>query len=206
MSSTSQSFQMSRKKVEASLKAYGLQNRQRTLLNSFRRHRHSQFFHHHLQVLPGFFLLPRIAQQKRGMISDGELGAAEIEPASPKLGHGCVNRQKRFCRHRAQSHDCFGFDGRDLPHQKWRASLALIPLRRTVSRWATLDDVRNINIFPPQAHGLNHVVEQLSGAPDEGLTLLVFIRARSLADEHQISFWIADSEDDLLASLLAQAA
>src|SRR5579863_6791039 len=140
------------------------------------------------------------------MIRYRKLRAAEIEPASAKLGHGCVDGQKRFCRHRAQGHDCFGLDGRDLPHEKWRASLALIALRRAVSRWTALDDVRNVNIFPPQAHGLNHVVKQLSGAADKGFALLVFIGARSLADEHQIRFRIADSEDYLLASLFAQAA
>ena len=41
----------------------------------------------------------------------------------------------------------------------------------------------------------------MPGASDEGFALFVFICSRAFAHEHQVSFRIADSEDDLLASL-----
>ena len=50
------------------------------------------------------------------------------------------------------------------------------------------------------------LLSKLSGTAYEGLALHVFIRARSLADEHQLRAGIAHAEDDLLAALLVQAA
>ena len=140
------------------------------------------------------------------MIGHGELGATEVVPASAQFRHGSIDRQQRLGRDRAQRHDRLRLDGRDLPHQKGRAGFALVALRRAVSRRPALDDVRDIHIFAPQAHGLDHVVEQLSGAAHEGLALLVFVSARSLADEHQLRLRIAHAEDDLLASLFVQTA
>src|SRR5271169_6783824 len=107
------------------------------------------------------------------MISNRKLGTAEIEPAPAKLGHGRVDRQKRFRRYRAQRHDRLRLDRRNLPHQKRRASFALIPLRRTVSWRAALDNIRDVNVFAPYAHSLDHVVEQLSGSSYERFALLV---------------------------------
>ena len=114
--------------------------------------------------------------------------------------------EQRLCRHRAQRDNYLRLDSRDLPHQKRRAGLALIALRRAVSRRTALDDVRNVNILTPQAHGLDHVIEQLPGAAHEGLALLVFVCARSFTNEHQLSFRVADPEDDLFASLFVQTA
>ena len=99
-----------------------------------------------------------------------------------------------------------GLIGSDLPHQKWRAGLAFVALRRAVPRRPALDDVRDVDFFAPQAHGFDHVVEQLSGAADERFALLVFVGARRFADEHQLGMRIAHAEDNLLAPLLGQAA
>ena len=46
----------------------------------------------------------------------------------------------------------------------------------------------------------------MSGAADEWLALLIFVGARCFADEHQLRPWIAHTENNLLASLLGQAA
>ena len=69
----------------------------------------AQVPHDHLQIFPGFAFLARIAEEKRGMIGDGELGSMpgwiaararghEIVKAAAKLGHGCVESQQIFCR------------------------------------------------------------------------------------------------------------
>ncbi len=138
------------------------------------------------------------------MISHGKLGTAKIKPASAKFRHRRVDRQQCFCGDRPQRDYRFRFDGCDLPHQKWRASLALITLRRAVSRRTALDNVCNVNIFPTQAHRLDHVIEQLTGTAHEWLALHIFIRSRSFSDKHEISFRIAHAEHDLLAPLFMQ--
>ena len=96
----------------------------------------------------------------------------------------------------------FGLIYRDLPHEKWRAGLAFVALRRAISRRPAFHDVRNVNVFAANAHGFDHVVEQLAGATDEGFALDVFVGAGAFADEHQVGAWVAYAEDDLLAALL----
>ena len=94
----------------------------------------------------------------------------------------------------------------NLAHEKWRAGVALIAFGRAIAGRAAFHDVRDVDLFAAQSHGLDHVVEQLSGAPDERLSLRIFIRARAFADEHQVRMRIADAEDDLLAPLLVKLA
>ena len=69
-----------------------------------------------------------------------------------------------------------------------------------------LHDVRDIDIFAADAHGFDHVVQQLAGAAHEGLALRVFVGTRAFAHEHQVGIWITHAEDDLLASLFVQLA
>ena len=77
---------------------------------------------------------------------------------------------------------------------------------RAVARRAALDDVGDVNVGPLQAHRLDHLVQQLPGAADEGFALLVFVGAGAFADEHQLSARVADAEHDLLAPVLVQLA
>src|SRR6185312_17043411 len=76
----------------------------------------------------------------------------------------------------------------------------------TVSRRTAFDDVGDVNVFPANAHGGDHVVQQLTGAPDKGLSLLIFVRSGGFANEHEIGSRIACAEDNLLSSLLVQHA
>ena len=62
----------------------------------------------------------------------------------------------------------------------------LVLLRRTISRRAAFDHVRDINLFALHADKLNHLVEELAGAADERQPLFVFIRAGAFADEQQL--------------------
>ena len=50
-----------------------------------------------------------------------------------------------------------------------------------------------------QAGRLNDFRKQLSSLADERLALLVFIRARRLADEHELRVNAADAEHDVFA-------
>ena len=119
---------------------------------------------------------------------------------------GCVDGKQIFRRHRAQRDNDLGLDHGDLPHEKWRTGFTLVALRRAVARRTALDYVRDINIFAPQAHRFDHVVEQLAGAADERFALRIFVGARTFAHEHQLRPRIAHSKDDLFAPLFVQFA
>src|SRR6185437_8485738 len=140
------------------------------------------------------------------MVSDRELGTSEIIPMSAKLRHGRVDGQQSFRGHGAQRNNGFRIYHGDLTHQERRAGLALIALRLAISRRAAFDDVSDVNLFPAQAHGFDHVGEQLSGAAYEWLALHVFVSPRSFTDKHEICIRLAHVKDDLLAALLVQLA
>ena len=130
----------------------------------------------------------------------------EVVKATAQLHHRCIHRQQRLRRHRSERHDHLRLDHRDLPHQKRRAGLALLALRRAIARRAALHDVRDVDLLARDPHRFDHVVEQLPGAPHEGLALRVFIGARPLADEHQLGGWIAHAKHNLLPPLLMKRA
>ena len=130
----------------------------------------------------------------------------EVVEAPAQFGHWCVDGEQILRRDRTQSDDDFRLDDRDLPHQKRQAGVTFIALRSAVSRRTALNDVGNVDVFAADAHRFDHVVEQLTGTTDKGLALQVFISARAFPDEHEFRTRIADSEDDLLASLLMELA
>ncbi len=82
----------------------------------------------------------------------------------------------------------------------------LVALRRAIAGRTAFHDVGDVDILAANAHGFDHVVEQLSGAAHEGLALRVFVGAGAFAHEHQVGARIAHAEDDLLAALLVQFA
>src|SRR5207245_690556 len=77
---------------------------------------------------------------------------------------------------------------------------------RAIFRRAALDDVTDVNVFALQAHGFDHLREELSGAPDKGKALGIFIRARSLSDKNKLGFGISVAENDGVAMLMKLAA
>src|SRR5262249_37549341 len=94
----------------------------------------------------------------------------------------------------------------NLPHKKRRACVAFIALGLAVLRWTAFDDVGNVDIFAPDAHRLDHVVQQLSGSAHKGFALLIFIGTGTFADKHEFGAWIANPKDDLLAPQSAEFA
>ena len=75
-----------------------------------------------------------------------------------------------------------------------------------IARRAALDDVGDVHVLARQADRLDDLGQQLAGAADERLALLVLVRARRLADEHQVGVRVADAEHDLLAAQRVQLA
>src|SRR5215469_7006535 len=164
----------------------------------------AQFFHDHLKVFPGLFLLARIAQQESRVIGYGKLGSAEVVPAAAQLGHGRIDGEQRLGSHSAEGHDCLGLDDLDLAKQVGRAGFAFFALGGAIARGTALDDVGDVNVLAAESHRLDHVIQQLSGATDEWLALYVFVGTGSFADEHQISARIANAKDNLFAALFMQ--
>ena len=72
----------------------------------------------------------------------------------------------------------------DLPREEWRAGLDLLRRRRAVAGRAPIDGVGDVDMLLGEPDRRQHAVEQLPGAPDEGLAAEVFVAARRLADQH----------------------
>ena len=97
-------------------------------------------------------------------------------------------------------------DGRDLAVEERRAGFHLVALGLAILGRTALHHVRDVDVLALHAHRLDHLVEQLSGAPNEGLALGVFVRSRAFAHDHQLGAGIAYAEDDVLPSLVQDAA
>ncbi len=73
-------------------------------------------------------------------------------------------------------------------------------------RRTAFDHVGDIDFFAFEAHGRDHVVEQLAGATYKRQSLRIFIRAWAFTYKHQSCVGIAVGEDDLVAALVECAA
>src|SRR5690349_10050240 len=73
-----------------------------------------------------------------------------------------------------------------------------IPVRLPRRVRTTLQNVTNINLLSFEPHRLNDLREQLSSATDERFTLDIFVRAWSLADEHELRVNTSDTEHHIL--------
>ena len=62
-----------------------------------------------------------------------------------------------------------------------------------------LQDVGDVNCLALKTHGLDDLRQELPGLAHERFALLIFIRARSFADKHDLGIDVADTEYDVLA-------
>src|SRR5215813_12788584 len=79
--------------------------------------------------------------------------------------------------------------------------LDLVRGRVAVPPRAALEHVGDVDVGALEPDPGEQLVGQLSGLPDERVTLFVLVAARRLADEHQVGGLVADAEDDLRAAL-----
>ena len=101
----------------------------------------------------------------------------------------------------AQRRDHLRLDQLDLAEEVRLARLDLVLLRVAVAGRTALEDVRDVDVLPPQLDAREQPVEQLPRLADEGDALLVLVEARRFADEHQVRARIAGAEDDLRPAL-----
>ncbi len=78
--------------------------------------------------------------------------------------------------------------------------------RRAVAGRAAAVDVADEHVVALEPDGLDDLVEELSGAADEGSSARVLVGARRLADEHQARVRLALGVDDGVAPLVERAA
>ena len=70
-----------------------------------------------------------------------------------------------------------------------------------VLRWPALDDVADVGVaIAVDAHALEHAIQQLAGAAHKGLSLLILLSTRTLADDHQARLGISAADHDLAAA------
>ena len=113
---------------------------------------------------------------------------------------------KRLRGAASEADDHFGLDGRELAQQKRHAGGDFVFFRRAIFRRAALHHVGDVDVVALQAHGLDHLRQQLSGAADKGNALHVFVVPGPFADEDQLGVRIAHAEDDLVAVAVQLAA
>jgi len=129
------------------------------------------------------------------MIGDDQFGMESMVYTASEAAERRLGSEQIGCRGRSEGDDDFGLDDLNLLKEKRLAGVGFDWLRHTVLGWAAFHYIRDIDLFALEAHGGDHVVEQLAASADEGQTLCVFIRARTLTDEHEPRVGIAVSED-----------
>ena len=165
----------------------------------------AEFAHGDLQVGPGFFFLARIAEQKCRMIGDDELAAAPGVDTSAKAGEGLALAEEIRGRCRAERDDDLRANDVDLAEEEWRAGVGLVGLRGAIAGGTALDDVGDVDLVAPEAHGDDHVIEKLAGLADEGNALRVFVSAGAFAYEQEAGVGRAVGKDDFVAAFVEGA-
>src|SRR6202046_3024558 len=162
--------------------------------------------HYLLQILPNFAFRIRISQQISRMICGDQFRTAEIKPFASKPGDALGRLQKRLRCATPEATNHLRPDYINLPKKERRASCDFIFFRQTVFRRAAFHYVADVNVFSAQSHRLDHLRKKFSSAAHERLAFNIFIAARPFADENQLRFHAADSENDIRAALVQLAA
>src|SRR5215813_3669981 len=169
-------------------------------------HLQAKFGHDFLQISPDFAFRRRIPQKISRMISSNKFSPAKFLPFASKMGNSAVCLQNSLCSRRSQAHYHFWRDRINLPEKKWRTLRNFVVFWLAVLRRAAFHNVADINVFALQAHGFNHLRQELSRASDKWKALLVFVCTRAFPDENQFRLGIAVAKDNAMARLVQPAA
>src|SRR5918993_4381695 len=133
------------------------------------------------------------------MESRNQLRAMIVEDLPTELRDRLLRSQQRLGREGTERYDHLRLDRFDLAEEEWLAAVDLVGFRVAVLGRTALHHVRDVDVIAREAHGFDHLGEQLPGPPDKGNALDVLVRPRRLADEHQVRVHVPDAKDDLLA-------
>ena len=140
------------------------------------------------------------------MIRGDQFRSAIVEKFAAKAGDSLRGVEERLRGAGTEAADDFGRDHIELADQIWRAGGDLILFGKAIFGRAAFDDVADVDVGALEAHGFDHLREKFAGAADEWLALFVFVAAGAFADEDELRFRIADTEDDVGAGLVKFAA
>src|SRR5271167_1258392 len=154
-----------------------------------------------LEILPKDFLLAGIAQHVGRVDRGDSLGTSVVVEASPDFQHAFLETKHGARCRRPQATNQAGLDRIKLTEQEGRTGVDFVLLGGAVARRAAFNDVADVHIFALDSYQFQHAVQEFTGAADKRQPLLVFIRARSLADEDQLGMRMALAKHDMLAPL-----
>ena len=140
------------------------------------------------------------------MVGDGTLGSAHVVPLTAQVGQRLLYAQQVGCGSGAERDNHLRLHDVDLLQEKLRAGVRFDGFRHAVLRWPAFHDVGDVHRLAGQAHGADHVVQQLTCFSDKGQTGRILIRPWTLAHKHQVSPGIAVREHDGVAAGIGQRA
>src|SRR5919204_1852594 len=144
-----------------------------------------------LDIFPGRAFPRGIPQKCGGMIGNDQRHPVVPVKLSSELGDCQLRFEKRLRGERAERENRFRPDQLKLANEEWTARSNLIRHRIPVSRRSMLQNVADENVLSRQIHRAENFCEQLTRRPHEGEALLVFSRARRLADDHELGVRIS---------------
>ena len=150
--------------------------------------------------------LARIIPEKVTRMKHGkEVYASPREPFSTNGTDSFRRFHEPFQRRVSETNNNPGIDQRYLGLEILSAGHHFLHRRHSVLRRSAFDDVSNIRFITSDAARFEYLRQQLSGAPDKGAPLNVFVGPGRLADEHNRAFSIAFSGNDLCPSFRKRA-
>src|SRR6185312_3394198 len=150
----------------------------------------------------------RRAQEERGVVRGHERDALVLLPGAAEARDGRVRAQEALRGELAERDDHARADGRELLLEEGLALGDLVGLGVAVARRAALQDVADVDVAAGEAHGFDHLGQELAGGADERLAGAIFVGAGRFADEDEGGVGVADAVDDVgaLAGELAALA
>ena len=105
-----------------------------------------------------------------------------------------------------EQNDNFRLEQGNLAHQIRPADVYFSGFRGTIAGGPTFNRISDIDLVAPaKVERSEHVVEQLTGLANEGLSLRIFLGARSFANKQPVWIEITDTKYGLLAVLAERA-
>ena len=127
---------------------------------------------------------PPVVQDGGGMVRGEERNPVQSPPAPPDPREGVAGTQEGAHRGLPHRDDDAGANRFHLGGQEVAARIRLLAGRSPVSRRAALHRVRDVHVVATDARGQEGPVQDLSGGPDEWLSLSILVPSRRLPDQH----------------------
>ena len=140
------------------------------------------------------------------MKSADQSSAVPAERPATEAGNGFGGGQKRLGGTCPQGTDDSRRNGLQLTEQEGRTGLNFTRFRGPVSGRAAFDHVADVDFFPLQSQGPDHVVQEFAGASDKRSSLPVLIQSRPFPDKHQSGLRGTLSKNKAAAAAMEPAA